>query len=84
MLPDRFRTLIDDHPETIEAIWRWDCALYDSIIVSMLPTVQSPVSYEMNRGLREYTRELESYLAQSLDGYPDLLRERKQTGKKKM
>ena len=36
MLPDRFRNLIDDHPQTIEDIWRWDCCLYD---VSLQPLV---------------------------------------------
>lgn len=29
MLPDRFRNLIDDHPQAIDDIWRWDCSLYD-------------------------------------------------------
>ncbi|KAI9264907.1 hypothetical protein BDA99DRAFT_507214 [Phascolomyces articulosus] len=77
MLPDRFRVLIDEQPEATEAIWRWDCALYDSIFVSMLPTVQSPLSHQMNKDLREYTRELDNYLDESLNGYPEILRERK-------
>lgn len=29
MLPDRFRNLIDDYPQAIDDIWRWDCSLYD-------------------------------------------------------
>ncbi|KAI9484449.1 hypothetical protein BDB00DRAFT_855519 [Zychaea mexicana] len=77
MLPDRFRTLIDEQPQAADAIWRWDCALYDAVIVTMLPTIQSPLSYEMNKALREYTRDLENYLSDSLHGYPDNLRELK-------
>lgn len=33
MLPDRFRNAIRSTPEFTEAVWRWDCCLYD---VSMM------------------------------------------------
>ncbi|KAI8136931.1 RFX DNA-binding domain-containing protein [Fennellomyces sp. T-0311] len=77
MLPDHFRTLIDENVQVMEAIWRYDCSLYDAIIANSLPAVNAPIPSETMRGLREYTRGLETYIHQSLDGYPDFLRERK-------
>ncbi|KAI7877585.1 hypothetical protein K492DRAFT_133820 [Lichtheimia hyalospora FSU 10163] len=78
MLPDRFRNLIDDHPQTIEDIWRWDCCLYDAIMVHILPNIYTPITSGALKQLRNYTRQLLQYIRYSVDdSYPDELYQKK-------
>ncbi|KAG0167986.1 DNA-binding protein rfx2 [Apophysomyces sp. BC1034] len=76
-MPANFRNLISNVPEMVDAIWRWDSALYDTIISSMLPIVYTPLSQEMVRGLRQYTRELEDYINLYLKGFLPILNQKK-------
>ncbi|CDS05137.1 hypothetical protein LRAMOSA07666 [Lichtheimia ramosa] len=72
MLPDRFRNAIRSTPEFTEAVWRWDCCLYDAIISTMLPKVYTPTPFDTLDSLRTYTRELLPCIEESLrNHYPE-------------
>ncbi|KAI8097378.1 uncharacterized protein BX664DRAFT_78968 [Halteromyces radiatus] len=72
-----FRTLLNEMPDIYDSIWRWDCVLYDSLIVDLLPEVDTPTSNHMMSGLRQYTRSLPQFLQQLLKDYPQALRQKK-------
>ncbi|KAI7885352.1 hypothetical protein K492DRAFT_219181, partial [Lichtheimia hyalospora FSU 10163] len=66
MLPDRFRNAIQNTPEFTDAVWRWDCCLYDAIISSMLAKVYTPTPFNTLDSLRTYTRGLLPCIEESL------------------
>ncbi|KAG2193980.1 hypothetical protein INT47_000768 [Mucor saturninus] len=69
-MPDRYVRLIQSTPEVTEAVWRWDCSLYDSMILNFLPSIHYTLSPERLNSLRTYTRELREYIESNLVPYP--------------
>ncbi|KAI9313142.1 RFX DNA-binding domain-containing protein [Dichotomocladium elegans] len=79
-LPDAFRALIQDEPLLTEAIWCWDCWLYDTIILTVLPTIYAPLSHSAMFGLRQLTMEIDRYIATAMqENYPSELCQKKIT-----
>ncbi|KAI7905245.1 uncharacterized protein BX663DRAFT_430333 [Cokeromyces recurvatus] len=69
-MPEPYMRMIRKLPEMTEAVWRWDCSLYDTMILTFLPTVHHPLPPETIRSLRTYTRELKEYLETCLTRFP--------------
>lgn len=76
-LPEEYVRAIQNIPELTEAVWRWDCILYDSIIQHFVPHVNYQLTQDMVKTLRTYTRELNSYLDACLVNLPTLFHQKK-------
>ncbi|KAI9344708.1 hypothetical protein BD770DRAFT_328821 [Pilaira anomala] len=69
-MPEEFVRLIQTKPEITEAVWRWDCSLYDAMITTFLPSINHVLSPEVIKTLRTYTRELRNYIQSTLTRFP--------------
>ncbi|KAI8642254.1 hypothetical protein BD408DRAFT_451778 [Parasitella parasitica] len=76
-LPERFIHLIQTVPEITDAMWKWDCVLYDTLISKFLPVINHPLSQETVNSLRFFTREIKDYVESSLIHYPTNLVQKK-------
>ncbi|KAI8341902.1 RFX DNA-binding domain-containing protein [Chlamydoabsidia padenii] len=76
-MPDNYRSLLHNHPKLVESIWRWDCVLYDSLIIGLLPRVDMPLSEGMITGIRHYIETLPNYLNLLLQDFPTKVRKNK-------
>ncbi|ORY92021.1 RFX DNA-binding domain-domain-containing protein [Syncephalastrum racemosum] len=70
LLDMEFRELINENDEIWEAVWRWDACLYDTIISTYIPSLDAPVSREMEQRLLTLVDKMESYIPQHMFGYP--------------
>ncbi|GAA5796952.1 hypothetical protein HPULCUR_002330 [Helicostylum pulchrum] len=69
-MPEHFVQLIQNTPEVTDAVWRWDCSLYDAMITTFLPSINHKLPAETVRTLRTYTRELRDYIQSNLSRFP--------------
>ncbi|KAI8081037.1 hypothetical protein BDF21DRAFT_310691, partial [Thamnidium elegans] len=69
-MPEQFVQLIQNTPEVTEAVWRWDCSLYDALITTFLPSINHTLPAETVITLRKYTRELREYIQSNLSRFP--------------
>ncbi|KAI8882075.1 hypothetical protein K501DRAFT_252029 [Backusella circina FSU 941] len=76
-MPQQYRELIETVPEVCDSMWRWDCTLFDTIIIETLPDIPYIISPEMMRALQKYTQELFDDLKTILVNYPNLLYRKK-------
>ncbi|CAO3588216.1 unnamed protein product [Absidia cylindrospora] len=74
--PNHYRSLLNT-PKMVEAVWRWDCVLYDSLIVILLPEVDTPMTDRMMSGLVQFTQTLPKFLSYLLRDYSAILRQTK-------
>ncbi|CAO3649562.1 unnamed protein product [Mucor hiemalis] len=68
---------IQNIPELTEAVWRWDCVLYDSIIQHFVPHVNYQLTQDMVKTLRTYTRELSDYIESCMMNLPTTFHQKK-------
>ncbi|CAO3643281.1 unnamed protein product [Cunninghamella echinulata] len=76
-LPNEMKNMLHEVPEMTDSIWKWDCILYDTLIIQLLPNINTPTSDTMMNNLRQFTRDLPDFLQDLLKDYPNTLRLRK-------
>ncbi|ORZ21491.1 RFX DNA-binding domain-domain-containing protein [Absidia repens] len=74
--PSQYRSLLNTN-KMVEAVWRWDCVLYDSLIVILLPEVDTFITDRMMSGLLRFTQTLPKFLTYLLRDYSVMLRQKK-------
>ncbi|KAI8073173.1 RFX DNA-binding domain-containing protein [Gongronella butleri] len=73
----RFIPLLETSPALVDSIWRWDCMLYDSLIVGLLPRIDTPLDEAIVTGLHRYMKNLPGYIEFLLAAYPEQMRKTK-------
>ncbi|KAI9301045.1 hypothetical protein BJ944DRAFT_187382 [Cunninghamella echinulata] len=76
-LPNDMKNMLHEVPEMTDSIWKWDCILYDTLIIQLLPNINTPTSDTMMSNLRQFTKDLPNFLQDLLKDYPNALRLRK-------
>ncbi|KAI7848640.1 hypothetical protein BDC45DRAFT_610144 [Circinella umbellata] len=79
LLP-KFRQLINDQCEEIsDLIFRLDTSFYNTLKTSIFAVMSHlpAINHELSASLEKYTKQLKMYIIKALEGYPDLLRDRK-------
>ncbi|KAI9316262.1 hypothetical protein BX666DRAFT_220940 [Dichotomocladium elegans] len=77
-LPGYIRDLIVARPEVLEAVWCWDCALYDAIFQTLLPDVYAAISYNTYRDICLFTQHLQQDITIAMgNAYPERLVQQK-------
>ncbi|TPX61648.1 hypothetical protein PhCBS80983_g00966 [Powellomyces hirtus] len=63
--------------EIVEYVWRYDSLLYDTIMNLLLPNVLQMMPIQIIQAVRQFARQLESWMLKALEGYSQLLTSRK-------
>ncbi|CDS05088.1 hypothetical protein LRAMOSA07617 [Lichtheimia ramosa] len=61
----------------MEAIWRWDCVLYDTLIHTIFPSIHAPISKATSQYLKSSLSSISSYYTTALTGHSESLTSRK-------
>ncbi|KAJ8652834.1 hypothetical protein O0I10_011508 [Lichtheimia ornata] len=72
-IPDPIRQIMNGDSQVMEAIWRWDCVLYDTIIHVLFPSIHAPISKATHDYLKSCSSNLSSYCTMALSGYSESL-----------
>ncbi|KAI7869494.1 hypothetical protein BDF14DRAFT_1722613 [Spinellus fusiger] len=72
-----YKKLLRNVPDMVETVWRWDSALYDTIIVQTFPSIAAPMPTKMHQGLSQFSYGLIQRLEFYLEGFSRHLYQRK-------
>ncbi|KAJ3288699.1 DNA-binding protein rfx2 [Borealophlyctis nickersoniae] len=68
---------IANNPEIVEYVWRYDSLLYDTIMNLLLPNVLQMMPIQIIQAVRQFARQLETWMVKALEGFGQLLTTRK-------
>ncbi|ORX50472.1 hypothetical protein DM01DRAFT_1324882 [Hesseltinella vesiculosa] len=78
-MPRRYSEILEVMPMLVDSLWRWDCVLYDSLILALVPRVGVHMEESMLKGLQQYAIGVAPYLDYLLAEaqMPMMMRQRK-------
>ncbi|GAB5591427.1 hypothetical protein Unana1_06327 [Umbelopsis nana] len=68
-LDSKFGRFLRDCNEIVEAIWRWDSALYDCIMANAISDVTATIPSIKTKALRQFAGQFESWVAESVKNF---------------
>ncbi|KAI7878959.1 hypothetical protein K492DRAFT_238219 [Lichtheimia hyalospora FSU 10163] len=72
-IPDPIRQIMNGDQQVMDAIWRWDCVLYDTIIHAIFPSIHASISKETNKYLKQCISSISNHCSIALNGYSESL-----------
>ncbi|KAJ8652249.1 hypothetical protein O0I10_012105 [Lichtheimia ornata] len=72
-ISDPIRQIMNGDSQVMNAIWRWDCVLYNTIIHVLFPSIHVPISKATHDYLKSCSSKLSSYCTTALSGYSESL-----------
>ncbi|KAI9311117.1 RFX DNA-binding domain-containing protein [Dichotomocladium elegans] len=76
-LPSDIRHCLFEHIQLSDALWHWDCVLYDTIIFTILPRINADVPDTLREYLQTCMATLPDSLQNVLTDYPEAMMRKK-------
>ncbi|KAG2182579.1 hypothetical protein INT43_007510 [Umbelopsis isabellina] len=73
----RYTRFLRECSEIVEAIWRWDSALYDCILANAIPDVAAKIASQKTTAIRQFSTQFEKWVAESIKSYSAELNQQK-------
>ncbi|KAM3586387.1 Transcription factor rfx3 [Umbelopsis sp. WA50703] len=73
----RYSRFLRECNEIVEAIWRWDSALYDCILANAIPDVSAKIPTQKTTSIRQFSSQFEKWVTESIKSFSAELNQQK-------